>query len=50
MKGAYLGPEYGNGEIKEYLDKKGYSYQILKDNEVSEKIADLVSEKKHGRC
>tara|TARA_B100001750_G_C15516216_1_gene607422 strand:+ start:1350 stop:3167 length:1818 start_codon:yes stop_codon:yes gene_type:complete len=46
MKGAYLGPEYSNEEIKEYLDKKGYSYQILKDNEVSEKIADLVSKKK----
>ena len=29
MKGAYLGPEFSNDEIKEYLDKKGYSHQKL---------------------
>ena len=44
MKGAYLGPEFSNGEIEEYLDKKGYSYQKLQDEELPERIADLIAE------
>jgi carbamoyltransferase len=44
MNGAYLGPEFSNEEIEEYLDKKGYSYQKLKDEELPEKIADLIAE------
>ena len=43
MNGAYLGPEFNNDEIKEYLDKKGYQYQKLEDEELPEKIADLVA-------
>tara|TARA_Y100001934_G_scaffold275668_1_gene370691 strand:+ start:558 stop:2375 length:1818 start_codon:yes stop_codon:yes gene_type:complete len=44
MKGAYLGPEYSNDTISKYLNKKGYRYTLLKDDEIPEKIADLVSE------
>ena len=44
MNGAYLGPEFDNEEIKEYLDKKQYSYQKLQDEELPEKIADLVAD------
>ena len=44
MNGAYLGPEFSNGDVEEYLNKKGYSYQKLKDEELPEKIADLVAE------
>ena len=44
MNGAYLGPEFSNGEIEEYLDKKGYSYQKLQDEELPERIADLIAE------
>ena len=44
MNGAYLGPEFSNEEIEEYLDKKGYSYQKLQDEELPEKIADLIAE------
>jgi len=41
MKGAYLGPEYSNDTISKYLNKKGYRYTLLKDDEIPEKIADL---------
>ena len=46
MKGAYLGPEFTNDEIKEYLDKKGYSYQKLEDKDLPEDIADLIADQK----
>ena len=46
MKGAYLGPEFSNDEIKEYLDKKGYSYQKLEDKDLPEHIADLIADQK----
>ncbi len=44
MKGAYLGPQFSNKKIKEYLNEKKYNYIKLTDNEVPEKIADLVAE------
>ena len=44
MNGAYLGPQFSNDEIKEYLDDKGYEYQRLSDEELPEKIADLINE------
>ena len=44
MKGAYLGPQYSNKQIKEYLDEKKYNYIKLTDYKVPEKIADLVAE------
>ena len=44
MNGAYLGPEFSNNEIKRYLDKKNYKYKKLTDDELSQKIADLINE------
>ena len=44
MKGAYLGPEFSNSKIQKFLDKKGYEYQKLDDNELPEKIADLIAD------
>ena len=46
MKGAYLGPEFSNKEVKLFLDDKGYKYHELQDNELPEKIADLVADQK----
>ena len=46
MKGAYLGPQFSNNEIKIFLDKKGYSYKELEDNELPEIIADLIANQK----
>ena len=46
MKGAYLGPEFSNDEIQKYLDEKGFSYQKLKDEDLPERIADLIADQK----
>ena len=44
MNGAYLGPEFSNEEIKSFLDGKDYNYKRITDNELPEKIADLINE------
>ena len=44
MKGAYLGPEYSNVEIENYLNEKNYNYKKLTDKELPEKIATLINE------
>ena len=46
MKGAYLGPKYSNNEIKDYLDKNGFSYHKLEDKNLPEHIADLIADQK----
>ncbi|MFL3006674.1 MAG: carbamoyltransferase [Candidatus Neomarinimicrobiota bacterium] len=46
MNGAYLGPNYSNENIKSYLDNNGFNYLKLKDSELPEKIADLISQEK----
>ncbi|OGS44242.1 MAG: hypothetical protein A2539_02350 [Elusimicrobia bacterium RIFOXYD2_FULL_34_15] len=43
MKGAYLGPEYNNDKICEYLKKHNIKYTELKTDEIPEKIADLIA-------
>ena len=45
MQGCYLGPEFSNDQIKEYLDENKYNYQMLDSNEIAEKIADLIASK-----
>ena len=44
MNGAYLGPEFSNEQIKSYLDEKNYKYKKLSNEELPEKIADLINE------
>jgi carbamoyltransferase len=46
MQGAYLGPEFINGSIESFLNKNKYSYQVLTDKELPEKIADLIANEK----
>ena len=46
MKGAYLGPQYSNEQINEYLKEKGYRYIKLTNEELPEIIADLLAEQK----
>ena len=46
MKGAYLGPEFKNGSIESFLKKNEYSYKTLTDEELPEKIADLIANQK----
>ncbi|MBN1354103.1 MAG: carbamoyltransferase [Candidatus Omnitrophica bacterium] len=43
QKGSYLGPLYDDESIIEFLDKKGVPYTKIKDSDVPERIADLIS-------
>lgn len=44
--GSYLGPEFGDDEIVEYLDKKSIPYVRLGDDEIAERISDLINDQK----
>ena len=46
MKGAYLGPQFQNDTIESFLNQNSYPYIKLNDGEISEKIADLISDAK----
>jgi carbamoyltransferase len=41
---AYLGPEYKDAEIQQYLDGQGAKYKLLSDAELTERTAELLSE------
>jgi carbamoyltransferase len=43
MNGAYLGPKFDNNAIKRFLEKNGYAYQLLTDEELPEIVADLIA-------
>jgi carbamoyltransferase len=54
QRGSYLGPEFNNGYIADYLKKNNIPYIELSNEEIPEKIADLIAEGKvigwfHGR-
>ena len=54
VNGAYLGPEFSNDSIERFLSTNGYSYQKMQDEELFEKVADLIADEKvigwfHGR-
>ena len=44
MQGAYLGPEFANSIIERFLNKNGYAYQLLTDEELPEIVADLIAD------
>ncbi|MSR77656.1 MAG: methyltransferase domain-containing protein [Candidatus Omnitrophica bacterium] len=46
MEHAYLGPDFSNGEIKEYLDLNKIPYKELSDEKLVEQIAEAISENK----
>jgi carbamoyltransferase len=46
QKGSYLGPEYSEQEIKQFLDSHGYPYAQLNNGEVPRVVADLIAEGK----
>jgi carbamoyltransferase len=49
MQGSYLGPEYSQKEIEEYLDKAGAKYEIFQDDELLDRAAtDLSKEEAIG--
>lgn len=44
MKGAYLGPNFSNAEIRDYLDSIGARYIYLEDVELMPRLADILAE------
>jgi len=46
QSGSYLGLEYTNEEVIEFLKKKNAPYTELKAGEIPERIADLIAEEK----
>ena len=46
QQGSYLGPKFENGRIKDYLEKNNIPYSLLRDEELPEKIADLIADQK----
>lgn len=46
QQGSFLGPKFENNYIKDYLKKKNISYVELKDEEIPEKVADLIAAEK----
>ena len=46
QQGSYLGPEFKNSHISEYLKNNNIPYTELEDEEIPETIADLISEQK----
>ncbi len=44
--GSYLGPEYSDSEIKQYLEEKSYPHKFIGNGSASATIADLIEEGK----
>jgi carbamoyltransferase len=46
QKGSYLGPEYRNGEIVEFLERRNIPYTLLSDDEIVARTAELIADEK----
>ncbi len=46
QRGSYLGPEFENGYISDYIETNNIPYAELSDKEIPEKIADLIADQK----
>jgi carbamoyltransferase len=46
QRGSYLGPEYGNNEIRAYLETQKIPFTELADDELPGKIAELINAQK----
>jgi carbamoyltransferase len=44
--GSYLGPEYSEKEIKEFLDSNGYPYQYASNGALPGEVADIIAQGK----
>ena len=43
MRGAYLGPKHSNDDIQHYLDSADAKYQYLDDDDLMDKLADILA-------
>ena len=50
QQGSYLGPKFENSEIAGYLKKQNIPYTELSDEELPEKIADMIADEKVIGC
>ncbi len=46
MNGSFLGPEYGQEDLREFLDGEGIAYEELEEEPLLERIADLIAGEK----
>jgi len=46
QQGSYLGPEFENGYIADYLKRNNIPYTEISDEEIPEKTADLIADQK----
>jgi carbamoyltransferase len=46
MRGAFLGPEFSAGTIRQFLDEQGYPYEELERDALIERLADLLVQEK----
>jgi carbamoyltransferase len=44
MRGAYLGPRFSLGEIRHQLDSAGARYELLTDDELFDRVAQLLAD------
>jgi len=44
--GSYLGPDFSNDRIRAYLQQNNIPYAELRDDEIPDKIADLIAQEK----
>jgi len=41
--GSYLGPEYSESHIREFLQEKNISHEYINESEIPERVADLIA-------
>jgi len=46
QRGSYLGPEYGDEDIKDFLDARNVAYRYMEDEELFITVAQLMAEEK----
>jgi carbamoyltransferase len=46
QKASYLGPLYSNDRILKYLERKGIPYTELRDEEIADRVSDLIGSEK----
>ena len=46
MQGAYLGPGFDDPTIERFLNKNGYAYRLLSDEDLLDTVADLIADEK----
>jgi carbamoyltransferase len=46
QQGSYLGPQFADGDISDYLKENDIPFKVLKEEEIPEAVADLIADQK----